>query len=195
MKGNHTQTMDTIDKFILALYQDTSDLTQKLFGIDNFALAKVTLIISIVTNLFGIWTANNSKFMLGDILNFILLSFLFFVIYSTIIFSEKNTRSCRSINYKNINEIKFRFLRQFQIIMTSFDMISLLFVLMGFHKDEYPHERYVFLAIITIIIDFTFLSCAYFVSCTPKPPTKSKTTQFLEKLGRLLHQEPEPSGI
>jgi len=75
LKGNYTQTMNTIDKFILALYQDASDLTQKLFGIDNFALAKLTLIISIIINLFGIWTVNNSKFLPEDFTSFILLSF------------------------------------------------------------------------------------------------------------------------
>jgi len=79
--------------------------------------------------------------------------------------------------------------------MMAYDLLRFSLVLMGLHEHEYPHNRYLYLGFIAIVIDVTFLSCAYFLSCTPKPPTKSKFTQLLEKLGRTLHQEPEPSGI
>lgn len=190
--------MKNIDKFILDLYQDTADLIQKVFGIDNFTLAKAALIITLVSNIFYNWILHTgSKFSLLLILSCCGL-FIFFVslliVYLIILSIERSMRKNSDILYKNKAEENFRTFRYIQLFFLCLSVFNDLVTIFGIHTTNEPQKEN-FVSYIDLISIFSFLSCIYFACCTPKPPTKSKITELLEKLGRMFHQEPEPSGI
>ncbi len=194
MTGNHTQTMDTVDKFILALYQDTADLIQKIFGVDNFMLAKLALFIQIPVYFFLTWVLDDYKFNPINIIFILIMALYLTLFYRMITDFEHMTRKHGNMYFKNPAVIKLEFLRGVWLIFLSISIFYLLRSLFLLYVMNY-NEKELLSLYLRVILDFLVVSMAYFASCTPKPPTKSKVTQLMEKLVQLLQPEPEPSGI
>lgn len=165
--------MKKLDSFLLNRFQRISDFFQIYFGIDNFRLAEISLLIHIIAEIFG----SNLKFRLtGDTTSFLFRSILFSiisVIFVIILFITKN-RSLGS-GFKNINALRLSGTRRLFVLL-------LFFTIVDQSVSDYPN----IIRFNNIFVFVWLIMFVYFLSCTPKSPRKSKFKKLMSKLKNSL---------
>ncbi len=178
------------DTFLVNKYQKISDKFQENFGKDNFFLAKVFLTTSIVlstlSSMIKIYNGKDAQTNLlstGLLIVFLNL-FSFLVVYFFIEINKKIVSS-----FENPLKIALRNFRliiiALELVMHSTDIIKTFESFFVIKKDFLISVSYLQVSHI-----MAYISLLYFVSCTPKPPSKSKVKILLEKLVSAL--EPKP---
>lgn len=162
-----------IDSSVLALFQKFSDWTYEMFGISNFTLARVCVIIC--ATLIGIM-----GFLAG--IPFILIVYIHFrYIVSHLMYIRKIEDSLGDETSEN------RFMNSVETEQWGMRLIHV--------------AVWMFAAPLTFTLPFipSFQAlnvCGkYFLACTPMPPGTSKFRQFLNALGSFFgsHNAPAPA--
>lgn len=185
--------LQTIDWFVLGKFEKFAHWWQRLTGKDCFWLAKLCLILwltgSAAEYLIKIWLFNAGAPRIGLLAIDALLAIFW---YHKILSSQFDTY--QKIGFSNKNKLEFKVVRIFMAIATFFTMIAIIFKLLK-NADAVYFSSYLIYAVIAIMV----FSMAYFTSCDPLPPAKSKVRQWLEKVvsaaKEALSPTPQPQPI
>ncbi len=171
-----------IDIILLNKFQKVSDWFQDIFGINNFTLAKAMVFIS-APALVGqvVYYAFVTQNFLAATFQTLTLIFLGFIANQINI--ANRIQDGTNSGFLNQAAINLRFVRLIYVLVFCFTLIELP-DLIGYFVSKYsdPSEfyRYIYIAM-DDVEDTAFLFLVYFMSCTPKPPKKSKLKKALEK--------------
>lgn len=187
--------LEKIDMFVLNLHQEFSDMIRRWVGLNNFFSAKLVVIISVIIDTHRTWLHRDYKLTLGDVSCHLCVAIVStLTLFYFINRAEKNITVSSNSLYKNPLEYGLRFFRVIFLLLIIFATISSIWTLCSMifvhvSKKELSND-YLF-----------FVSCCfrtslmYFVSCTPKPPTKSKLSEFFSTQIRLITRKAIPSRV
>ena len=183
--------MEKFDLAVLGYFQGISDRVQEITAITNFFLARLCWIVMLVTELFN--SLNNWRdngFSVWLVIGLVLYALITLIILFLI---NKGEQVCQTNpTFSNINQAGLSGMREFAL---GFCIVSLILnipeLLAFFAKDGHEFLKE-FSRNLNIL---AYLSCLYFASCTPKPPSKSKVRKLIERLGEALSPSPALSKV
>lgn len=179
----------TFDSFVLRQYQAVSDFIQKWIGIDNFGLARFSLlggfIFCMVTTMYMIQHAREFHYVATGVL----VGLVVHTIGYAIIEDTESTyhRTVSSLAVRNEIEVTWYPIRLFMGSILSV-FVLLAFGFFGKPQDDGLVTAEVFQVVwyFLCMIAFAGFCCIYFVSCTPEPPSRGKLFEFMNSiLGKL----------
>ena len=173
------QLVTVFDASVLAVYQKISNWFQKIFGLTNFALARVCLMYLCVENLilFVIGIAVLKDFGFITVILMFIVGVLLCFGFRICARSEKVYYTKTKNNFLNKNEKTLLKWRIFSVVFCVFRIIVFTQILV----TNFSVELVIIYGLLTchnmIVVHFF-----YFVSCTPLPPGESKVKAKLKKL-------------
>jgi hypothetical protein len=167
-----------IDSLILNYVQSFSDEIQRVFGIDNFTIAKYLLrFTSLVICFFSI-----PSLLVGQIgLCFVfLVTGLLFMCAGQVYmyFAQKSCEGYSTRNRMEYSAIGFR-------------LWYWLIVILNIKNSAYSMLEGDISAFFFIWSQLSQIGFLYFASCIPKPPSQSKLSKLWEKFKQALSSQPE----
>ena len=192
--------LDKIDMYLLSKFQRISDWSQDNFGLNNFAIARIFIVLM---SLFYIFDLYFCYYVHPNVIGWLNLGL--FPVYITIInavFSATENISNQNSLFKNIQEnsiqptriIMIIILLPMSIIALRINSYELFFVNLDNALCLVNYRE-----ICSSICSILFVIYIYFGCCTPKPPKKSRLKKAIEKISEkleeLINQEPVFSAM
>lgn len=167
--------MSSFDQLILKKFQLIQDWFQVNFGINNFIIAKLLWVISVLFFVLRIYFVFLRGIGFIDIYILPINAFLFFLLFK---FSQRSEKFCKDYpEYKNTAKSNYFFycLRIVTILMVITSLPTFIYF---FIPSVYYHNIVILYWNVSDILLFSFV---YFVSCTPKPYQTSKAKKLFRK--------------
>lgn len=160
-----------LDSAFLHCYQCVSDKVQTWVGQTNFDLARITC---------ALWLL---LMIVRDGLDELVYKLIagFALIFLTFVVEHRTTRSRSDVGTRNELEVSpfFTAMRNLNNIFLMLDVVGILLAIPGASDP--------------VVRRIVYVSFYYFLSCTPKPPSKSKLQQGIEALGRAMTRVTTPA--
>ncbi len=171
-----------MDTFLLKQFQKVTDFLQLTFGITCFTVSRILLITYQIFDFITISLKTDKREITIDTMGLIIEIFIaipfFFLFWYLVSFFEKETRN--SPQFKNSLEERFELPRKLSIF---FLLMSIYYSLNHDQVISSTQEMWlIYLNKMRVWRDVFYFFFIYFISCTPKPPQKSKIQSLLEYL-------------
>lgn len=196
------KNMRKIDALVLGFFQDISDKCQSIFGFNNFTLARFSIGCVIICSIMDFpIELQISKVVTGPVVLFMSATtlFLLFVMYRIYELSRAMESFCENNReFKNPFEEAAIIFRLFAIGFFMLNIVSLYQARIQYLQLMNTQNYWRYVHGVMYESWATFYSCCwYFISCTPKPPQKSKIKKLKERLAGWLQGTPAlaPVGI
>lgn len=175
-------TINNIDMRIINFFQKISDRLQDNVGIDSIMISKFLLVGFAVSGLFGLSIKYNI-YTDANFPTFEIISIFICILYFGYEIRRIENQYMNS-DFMNSFVLRWSFFRPLNFILGLLSTIECLghifFGVSMFTENEvYVTNTY---RAIWVIDEVAFTLLLYFLSCTPKPPKKSKLQKFVEGL-------------
>ncbi len=182
--------MKTIDRFLLGKFQAFSDFFQDLVGVNNFWLARLSLVVASLISAFIVCLIfflpiYSSMVKIIITIIFTSIGFMCVRIFSAVV--DAIEQQCfENKTSRNNLEVSMMPGRIFFLFMCLAVIVFLVYMIMNMPpiNSESLIDN---IAIVAGMIHWIFVTCfLYLLSCTPKPPKTSKVKKLFKKLSQAL---------